>query len=149
MNSTTGVVVGQNLTILVAGFASGEPVTVTVHSTPRALAPAKADAKGVVSYAFTVPAGLTVGEHTLEFAAKSKTMAWQFTVTAKPAVLGEATARPTPSAGVSGAKSGSGLPSTGTEIALLGLTGLFLLGAGAAAIAYARRCGFRTFKSIG
>src|SRR5690606_39805577 len=47
------------------GFEPGEVVVATLHSTPRVLGSVVADDDGAVAFAFTIPADLEPGVHTL------------------------------------------------------------------------------------
>ncbi len=58
---------GQSVHLVLTGFSPGESVTVILHSAPRTLNAATAGADGTVDYAFTVPADLESGAHTLVF----------------------------------------------------------------------------------
>jgi LPXTG-motif cell wall-anchored protein len=58
---------GTQITKILKGFKPGEVVTVVLHSTPTVLGTFTADANGVVTATFTVPAGTAAGSHTLVF----------------------------------------------------------------------------------
>lgn len=62
--STVGL--GAPLTVNGTGFLAGEPVTITLFSTPVQLATATADRNGVVTQQVTIPADLEPGDHQLE-----------------------------------------------------------------------------------
>ena len=64
----------------VTGFAAGEQITVTLHSTPRALGTVTADARGVASITFEVLASDGAGEHGVEFSGPSGTFSVPFTL---------------------------------------------------------------------
>ena len=64
----------------VTGFAAGEQITVTLHSTPRALGTVTADASGVASITFEVLAADGAGEHRVEFSGPSGTFSVPFTL---------------------------------------------------------------------
>jgi hypothetical protein len=58
---------GQQLTLRYTGFQPGERVTLVMHSTPLTLGTFTADASGVVTARFTLPASAETGAHTLTF----------------------------------------------------------------------------------
>jgi hypothetical protein len=58
---------GQKVVKVLKGFKSGEVVTVVLHSTPVTLGTFTADANGVVTVEFTLPAGTALGTHTLAY----------------------------------------------------------------------------------
>ena len=58
---------GQKVVKVIAGFQPFEEVTLVLHSTPTTLGTFSADAKGVLTVEFTLPAGTAVGTHTLVF----------------------------------------------------------------------------------
>jgi hypothetical protein len=85
------------------GFRPGEPVTVTVHSTPIVVGTFTADDSGQVTAPFTVPNGFELGDHTVEFTgAESGTVDVPFVVVAP----GGSSLPPSPSASSSGTASG-------------------------------------------
>jgi hypothetical protein len=59
---------GTKVVRMYGGFQPYEQVTLTLHSTPVALGTFPADANGVVTVEFTLPAGTPIGAHTLELA---------------------------------------------------------------------------------
>lgn len=105
-SGTQGTVVGFSGN----GFAPGERVGLTLHSTPVALVTATANADGVVSGTFTVPAAATPGAH--EVVARGTTS--DVAVTAAFRVL----ARPAADAGRAPAEPGGwdGLAYTGSDV---------------------------------
>ncbi|GAA4746874.1 hypothetical protein GCM10023328_31350 [Modestobacter marinus] len=58
---------GQKVTKTYKGFKAHEKVTLVLHSTPVTLGTFTADANGVVTASFTLPAGTALGTHTLAF----------------------------------------------------------------------------------
>lgn len=58
---------GQKIVKVLKGFKPGEVVTVVLHSTPVTLGTFTADANGVVTVEFTLPAGTALGTHTLAY----------------------------------------------------------------------------------
>lgn len=64
--SASTVAPGGTLTVEGTGFTPGEPVVATLHSTPIELGTVTADADGVATLAFTVPADLEPGDHRVE-----------------------------------------------------------------------------------
>lgn len=92
------------MTVSAGGFAPGESVAATLHSTPRELAGAVADETGLVRYRLLVPFDLEPGPHRLELVGASRTQSLSFTA------LGPATSS---LQGRSGATAPAALPSTG------------------------------------
>jgi predicted alpha-1,2-mannosidase len=130
--STTAATVGQVVHVQGDGFAKGETVTMTLHSSPTALGTLKANAQGIVTGTFTVPAGATVGSHTVEFAgAVSKTPVTVPFVVLKPG----APASSVPSA-AKAPLANTGLPYDVGGVALVAILALL---AGAAAMTAVRR----------
>ncbi|SCX39822.1 hypothetical protein SAMN03159343_0799 [Klenkia marina] len=76
--------VGRQQTVTAGGFTPGETVRGTLYSTPVDLGTAVADAQGVATFTFTVPAGLEVGVHTVTAVGltSGSTSTVTFTVTA-------------------------------------------------------------------
>ena len=66
---TTGAAaaLGQKVVKVLAGFKPFEVVTLTLHSTPQTVGTFTADANGVVTASFVLPAGTPVGSHDLVF----------------------------------------------------------------------------------
>lgn len=60
------VPVGGKQQVLFAGFRPGEPVDVTVFSTPLTLPPVTADSDGIVTIDFVVPPDLVPGTHQVQ-----------------------------------------------------------------------------------
>ena len=58
---------GQKVVKVLKGFKPGEKVTVVLHSAPVEVGVFTADANGVVTVEFTVPAGTPLGTHTLAY----------------------------------------------------------------------------------
>ena len=58
---------GQKVVKVLKGFKPFEKVTVVLHSAPVVLGEFTADANGVVTVEFTVPAGTPLGNHTLAY----------------------------------------------------------------------------------
>jgi hypothetical protein len=58
---------GQKVVKVLKGFQPGEKVTVVLHSAPVEVGVFTADANGVVTIEFTVPAGTPLGTHTLVY----------------------------------------------------------------------------------
>ncbi|MEI4273267.1 hypothetical protein TEK04_16210 [Klenkia sp. LSe6-5] len=109
--AATTVAAGRQQTVTAGGFAPGETVRGTLYSTPVDLGTAVADAQGVATFTFTVPAGLEPGVHTVTAVGLTSgaTSTVTFTVTA-----------------------GATLATTGADVGpLLGL-GALAVGAGAA-----------------
>ncbi|MGY1636358.1 LPXTG cell wall anchor domain-containing protein [Geodermatophilus sp. SYSU D00742] len=57
------VAVGQKQILRLTGYTPGEKVRLVLHSTPRDLGTATADASGVVTFTFTAPSGTEPGDH--------------------------------------------------------------------------------------
>jgi len=58
---------GQKVVKVIAGFQPFEKVTLVLHSTPTTLGTFTADAQGVLTVEFTLPAGTPAGTHTLVY----------------------------------------------------------------------------------
>jgi hypothetical protein len=58
---------GQKIVKVLKGFKPNESVTLVLHSTPVTLGTFPADANGVVTATFTLPADMALGTHTLAF----------------------------------------------------------------------------------
>ena len=114
------LVAGAQQTISLGGFQPFEVVHGVLHSTPVDLGTVTADAEGVATFVFTVPAGLETGLHTVSMTGATGTVVEAtFTVTA--------------------AAGGPALAYTGTDVApLAGLGGALVL-AGATALLLLRR----------
>lgn len=111
------VAAGRQQTITASGFTPGETVRGTLFSTPVDLGTVVADAQGVATFTFTLPAGLEAGPHS---------------VTATGLTSGAtSTATFTVSAAVSAAGSPA-LATTGAEVGPMVGLGVLALGAGAA-----------------
>ena len=81
--ATTSSAPGQKVVRVIAGFQPHEWVTLTMHSTPTVVGKFQADANGVVTAEFTVPAGTPVGTHTFVYEGDQGTYFQEsFTVTA-------------------------------------------------------------------
>ena len=110
---------GQQVHVLAAGFQSSEPVSLTLHSTPRSLGTAVASSAGVLTYTLAIPADLPEGAHLLRMAGSDLTTDFTFVVRrpATPAVPG------------AGGTTGS-LPLTGINTVPLLLLGATLVATG-------------------
>ncbi len=133
-NSTvtqTGIV-----TVNVSGFAPGTQVTFQFFSTPITVGTAVADASGSASLTFQLPAGTSPGVHTVVATGGGVSGSVSLVVTGTNENAGPGSgggSRPT------SPTSGNGLPFTGSNVAVLALAGLLLMGAGAFALARGRR----------
>ena len=116
---------GKQVTRVLAGFKPGEKVTLTMHSTPVVLGTFTADANGVVTATYTIPAGAPAGEHTFVYEGD---MGSYFQETVR---VGSGTAVAT---------AGSGLAYTGADVAVpLALAGALVLAGGGALLVARRR----------
>jgi hypothetical protein len=109
---------GQKVVKVLKGFKPGEKVTVVLHSAPVEVGVFTADANGVVTVEFTVPAGTPLGNHTIAYTGDKGTYfeeALQLTA------------------------DGKALAYTGTSIAMPLIGGSVLLAAGAGAMVIGRR----------
>ena len=115
---------GTQITKILKGFKPGEKVTVVLHSTPTVLGTFTADANGVVTATFTVPAGTAAGTHTLVFEGNQGSYfqeAFQVAAAAQTASSG-------------------GLAYTGADVAVpLALGGALVLAGGGALLVSRRR----------
>ncbi|MET8983738.1 hypothetical protein ABZX85_50095 [Streptomyces sp. NPDC004539] len=164
---------GQKVLITARGFAKGGVVKVTLGGSDAKFGDAKAGSDGTVTkYAFTVPAGIADGDHTLTLAgsgADTHKVAFAFAFTTgaptseSPSPTPSDSVTPTGDSGGSnsggsdsGGGSGSGgaggsggtggsMASTGTQAGAIGLTALALVSAGAAIVLHMRRRGLLSF----
>jgi hypothetical protein len=108
-------------TVTVPGFLPGEPIQVTLASAPVDPGAQEADANGVVTLTFTLPAGVEPGSHRVELVGQTsgRTVNVHFEVAAAAGQM-QATFVP--------AATRSQLAFTGADVLpLMGLTGLALL----------------------
>lgn len=107
--------VGQHQSATGAGFLAGESVRAVVHSTPVAVGTARANALGVATIAYAVPA-LAAGTHTVTLTGLTSGLSASRTLTVRAATpSGTATGSPvapSSSAGIGGVAT-SASPSTG------------------------------------
>lgn len=142
--ASTAVRQGGKQTVTGVGFSAGEKVSAQLHSSPVSLGSVTASTTGVAMVAFTVPASLAAGSHSvvLTGATSGLTSTATFTVTNAPAA--PATTPPPPPAvspGLGGAESPI-LADTGLDArqALAeALAGLALIAAGTGALYAGRR----------
>jgi predicted alpha-1,2-mannosidase len=143
--SAKTVAAGGSLTVAGEGFAPGETLRVTLHSTPVLLATATATSDGGLKLSVTVPGDTAPGAHELQFAGETSQ-----TVVTVPLTVTAASTGPGPAGGggsASGSGSTAGLASAGnlagtgsTAALLLPLAGLgLLLAAGGVALVIVRR----------
>jgi hypothetical protein len=97
-----------------------------LHSTPVDLGTVQADAHGVATFTFTVPAGLELGTHSVSMTGLTSGTLAEATFTVTVAAAATAT-------------STEGLAYTGTDVLPLVAAGAGLLAAGAAAVTVANR----------
>jgi hypothetical protein len=118
-SGTTNVAApGQKIVKVLKGFKAHEVVTLVLHSTPVTLGTFTADANGVVTAEFTLPAGTALGTHTLAYDGN----------------LGSHYEDP-----ITLTADGKALASTGASIALPLIGGTVLVAAGAGALVIGRR----------
>ena len=79
--TTTGLTAGGSITATYSGFVPFETVQLVVASTPTVIATGTADAKGSVTIAGTIPAGLANGAHTLSLFAPVSGIGFKSTIT--------------------------------------------------------------------
>ena len=119
-SKTTGTAAapGQKVVKVLKGFKPGEKVDVVLHSSPVDLGIFPADANGVLTVEFTVPAGTPLGNHTLAYTGNMGSYFEEpLTLTAD----------------------GKALAYTGASIAMPLIGGTVLVGAGAGALVLGRR----------
>lgn len=109
---------GQEVTKTYKGFKAFEKVTLVLHSTPVVLGTYTADANGVITATFTLPAGTTLGTHTLALDGDAGSH-FEETITLTA--------------------DGKALAYTGASITLPLVAGTVLVGAGAGALVLSRR----------
>jgi LPXTG-motif cell wall-anchored protein len=115
---------GQKVVKIIGGFQPFEVVTLVMHSTPTTIGTFTADANGVVTAEFTLPAGTPAGTHTLVFDGTVTHFEETLTVTAS---------------GTTAAASGD-LAYTGASVTVpLVLGGALVLAGGGALLASRRR----------
>jgi hypothetical protein len=112
------------------GFAAGEHITVTLHSTPMTLLPTTASASGKVVYTFTVPTTLAAGNHVLTLAGAGGSATFSFKLAAAAPAAGGSSADP--------GSSGGSLAMTGANVLTAVEVALVLLIAGALAVGLGR-----------
>jgi LPXTG-motif cell wall-anchored protein len=116
--TTTSSTPGQKVVRVISGFQPHEWVTLTMHSTPTVVGKFQADANGVVTAEFTLPAGTPAGTHTFVYEGAAGTYFQEsFTVTA----------------------GGKKLAYTGADMTVPLTLGLGLVVAGAGALVVSRR----------
>jgi hypothetical protein len=118
--ASTSVAAGEQQTVSIGGFQPNEMVHGVLHSTPVDLGTVQADAEGVATFTFTVPAGFETGIHSVTMTGVTSGITGEatFTVTAAPT---------------------GGLAYTGTDVLPLLVVGGGLLAAGAGAVTVAAR----------
>jgi hypothetical protein len=117
----------QVITITIDGLTPGATYDVSLHSTPIALGTVTANASGVVTYSFTVPASLAAGTHSVQLAGPGGVIAAAF-------VFQAAASNPATAAGT-----GSSLANTGFAAASISVLALLMLVVGAGIVFSARR----------
>jgi LPXTG-motif cell wall-anchored protein len=124
LSPSAPVEVGEKQILRLTGYTPGEEVTLVLHSTPRRLGTATADASGVVTFAFTAPSGTEAGDHHVKVTRAD----------------GSVVSYPIRIAAASSASSSDELAYTGADVTapLVAGTGLVLLG-GATVFAARRR----------
>jgi LPXTG-motif cell wall-anchored protein len=116
--TTSSSAPGQKVVRMIAGFQPHEWVTLTMHSTPTTVGKFQADANGVVTAEFTLPAGTPAGTHTFVYEGDAGTYFQEsFTVAA----------------------AGKQLAYTGADMTVPLTVGLGLVVAGAGALVVSRR----------
>jgi LPXTG-motif cell wall-anchored protein len=108
---------GAKVVRVISGFQPFEEVTLTMHSEPVVLGTFTADANGVVTAEFTLPANVAAGEHTLVYEGAVTYFQESFTVTA----------------------AGPKLAHTGADVTVPLTVGLGLVLAGTGALVVSRR----------
>jgi LPXTG-motif cell wall-anchored protein len=123
---------GQKEHVHGEGFRGNSNVTVEAHSATVVLGTFRASAAGVLDADVTIPTGLSLGSHELVLRGVAPSGAARVLTIPIRVVKAPGAAQPASVAGVQ-------LPTTGTEIAGMALTGLVLVGGGAAAVYSGRR----------
>jgi hypothetical protein len=130
--SVSRVTAGAPVSLHAAGFAPGEIIEVSLHSTPIALGTLTADGEGEVDGTVTIPADVEPGDHTLLLVGLTSGSR----VSAPLEVLGATTAPGEPRA----------IPATGSASGGLAAVGMSLVLAGLALVAGGRR---RALATVG
>jgi hypothetical protein len=117
---------GEKVVRVIKGFQPHEGVTLVLHSTPTTIGTFEADAQGVLTVSFTLPAGVPAGTHTFAF---DGNMGSHFEETVTVAAAGTAVATASESLAYTGAD---------VTVPLVAGTGLVVLG-GATVFAARRR----------
>jgi hypothetical protein len=115
---------GAEQTVVLGGFQPHEMVHGVLHSTPVDLGTVEADAEGVATFTFTIPAGLETGSHSVTMTGLTSGITSEATFTVTAAAT---------------AGNSDGLAYTGTDVLPLLAVGGGLLAAGAAAVTVAAR----------
>ncbi|MEV6076614.1 hypothetical protein AB0L80_16115 [Streptomyces sp. NPDC052069] len=163
---------GQKVLVTARGYTKGATVKVALADSGATLADATADAEGTVdAYAFTVPAGIEDGDHTLTLAedkADGHSVVFAFVTGEQPSPTpdpsdtagtddggttsggmggdaGDAAGAAGGGSGGSGGQSAGPLASTGGEAGAIGLAAAALISLGAAIVIHVRRRGLLTF----
>ena len=112
------VLAGYPQELVASGFAAGERVDATVHSTPLALPTATADADGVARWVFQVPADFEPGTHTGVVVGESETRTAQAQfIVLTPTTLAALNLTPSP------ARTVSSTPSTTAQVVAPAISG--------------------------
>ena len=112
---------GDAITVEMTGCNPGDTVTVVLHSDPVTLGTMTANASGVATGTFTIPAGFS-GAHTIVVTDNQTGISRSIAIT------------------IGGAASSSGaLPSTGTAVIAFGVLAAILLGSGGLILLLGRR----------
>jgi hypothetical protein len=121
---------GDTVTCTVTGLGKNEQVDVTLDGGARDLGKISTDANGTATFPFTVPAGLSVGAHSLTFTGETSRIAATIPFTFATTGAG---------AGAMGNSGPGALAWTGTQVAGLLGAALVLLTAGAVVTVTARQ----------
>jgi len=128
---------GQSFEVYACCFAPGASVEITFESTPVLLATVVAGSDGAVRATVAVPAGATLGAHTVRAVGLGADGAARNLVTS--VTIGSAVGSAAVPASSAGSTSTSSLPVTGSNATSLALWALGLVAAGGGAVAVARR----------
>jgi hypothetical protein len=140
--SSSSVRAGTRQTVTGNGFAAGERVRVTIHSSPVVVATVHADAIGSVRAAYRVPGTIAAGAHTVTLSGLVSGLSADRAITVTVAAGGTPSTPRAGSGSTTGARTGGVIAATGRDgqrIALLAAGGIVAVLLGGALVVVGRR----------